>query len=271
MIDLHCHILPGIDDGPETMTEALMMCHIAIEDGIHTIVATPHCCNGQYHNDEHSIQPVYEDLKRCIQQNGMSLDLRMAGDIHIHPDLLLFLKENSCLTLGGRYVLVEFSSEVVPRFLKEFLLHLRLGGYTPILTHPERNRTIQKQPSLIKGWVQDGGVTQITAMSLTGHFGSKARRTAFYLLDRGWVHCVATDAHSATWRKPILSEAVTLLKNLVGDDGVQNLVKKNPWRILTGEDTVSVFPLTWNGNNSWGKSFFRKYSRLPQFFRFWCS
>jgi protein-tyrosine phosphatase len=268
MIDLHCHILPGIDDGPESVDESLVMCRIAAEDGIRTIVATPHCCNGRYNNDASSILPVYENLRNKIREEGLPLELRVAGDIHIHPDLSSFLKENSCLNLGGRFVLVELPSEIIPRCLGDFLFRLCVEGFIPILTHPERNRMIQKQPSLLKDWIQGGGITQITAMSLTGDFGAEARDTAFSLLKRGWVHCVATDAHSPVWRKPILSGAAALLKNLVGDTGAKCLVEENPRRILAGEDPLTVFPMEQNGDNLQEQSFFRRYFRLLDFCSF---
>lgn len=247
------------------MEDSLAMCRIAVEDGIGTIVATPHCYNGRYQNNASSIMPVYENLRSRIREDGIALDLCVAGDIHIQPDLLSFLKENSCLSLGGRFILVELPSEVIPRSLGDFLFRLRVEGFIPILTHPERNRTIQKQPSLLEDWIQGGGITQITAMSLTGDFGAEARGTSLSLLERGWVHCVATDAHSPVWRKPLLSGAVALLKNLVGDTGAQWLVEENPRRILAGEDPLTVFPMAQKDNNLPGHNFFSRHFRLPEF------
>jgi len=268
MIDLHCHILPGIDDGPENVETALAMCRIAVKDGIRTIVATPHCCDGRYRNDAASILPVYDSLRERIREEGIDLTLNVSGDIHIQPDLSSFLNDNKILCMGGRFVLVEMPSEVVPRLIGDFLFHLRVEGISPILTHPERNRMIQRQPAILEDWIRYGGFTQVTAMSFTGDFGPEARGTSFALLDRGWVHCVATDAHSPAGRKPILSKALKLLKSYIGEEGAVCLVKDNPCRILAGEDPVTVLSPVQRAGKSYERGFFRKYFRLPEFCSF---
>jgi len=264
MIDLHCHILPGIDDGPQSVDAALSMCRIAAKDGIRTVVATPHCCDGRYRNDAASILPVFDLLRERIREEGIDLNLDVAGDIHIQPNLVSFLNDNECLRLGGRFVLVEVPSEVVPRLIGDFLFHLRVEGFSPILTHPERNRMIQRRPVILEDWIRCGGFTQVTAMSFTGDFGTEARDASFDLLNRGWVHCVATDAHSPAGRKPILSRALKLLKEYVGEEGAIRLVDGNPCRILAGEDPLTVLPLAQKGSKSNERGFFRKYFRLAE-------
>ncbi|MBN1547647.1 MAG: hypothetical protein JW902_13430 [Syntrophaceae bacterium] len=265
MIDVHCHILPGIDDGPATLEEALAMCRMAVADGIQSIVATPHCYHGKYPNDEASILPVYKDLRDRVREEGILLDLHVAGDVHIHPELPSFLKKNECLYLGGRFVLVEIPSDVVPRFIGEFLFNMRISGFIPVLTHPERNRTVQSNPQILDEWIAGGGLTQITAMSLTGDFGIEAKQTAFDLIDRGWVHCLATDAHSTGWRKPILSNALRSLIKYMGKEGANLLVKENPRRLISGYDPLPIFPRS----REYGKSLkihkLKKYIRLPGF------
>lgn len=239
MIDVHCHILPCIDDGPETLDGALAMCRIAVGDGIDTIVATPHCYKGRYANDASTTLPAYDLLKRRIEEEGIGLNLQVAGDMHIDPDLVVFLKENPSLSIGGRFVLVELPSESIPRFVPEFLFSLRLAGFAPILTHPERNRVIQRRPALVEAWMSSGIFTQVTAMSLTGEFGAEPQTAAFALLERGYVHFVATDAHSPDWRRPVLSGAAALLRSRIGAEGARCLVEENPRRILAGQDPLA--------------------------------
>jgi protein-tyrosine phosphatase len=239
LIDVHCHILPGIDDGPETLDGALAMCRIAVEDGIDTIVATPHCYKGRYANDASTILPAYDLLKRRVREAGIDLNLQVAGDMHIDPDLASFLKDNPSLCTGGRFVLVELPSDSIPRFVMEFLFSLRLAGFAPILTHPERNRVIQRRPALVEAWMSSGIFTQVTAMSLTGEFGADPQIAAFALLERGYVHFVATDAHSPDWRRPVLSKAAALLRERIGEEGARCLVEGNPRRILAGQDPVA--------------------------------
>ncbi|MDX9745501.1 MAG: CpsB/CapC family capsule biosynthesis tyrosine phosphatase [Syntrophales bacterium] len=245
MIDVHCHILPFLDDGPKTMDEALEMCRIASDDGIHTIVATPHCYQGKYPNSTTSILPVYEALRNKIRSIGIPINLHAAGEVHIDPDLVSFLEENPGLCIGGRFVLIEIHPDTVPPSIVNFLFHMRLAGFTPILTHPERNRMVQARPDILADWISGGGLVQITAMSLTGHFGSRARETVFSLLERGWVHCVASDAHSSTGRTPVLSGAVPLLDQHVGREGTEVLLEGNPRRMLDGRELSAVFPAAW--------------------------
>jgi protein-tyrosine phosphatase len=240
VIDVHCHILPGIDDGPKTMDESLAMCRIAATDGIATIVATPHCYKGRYPNDASTIMPAYDLLKRRINDAGMALNLLVAGDMHIDPDLASFLQDNPSLCPGGRFVLIELPAEAIPRFVEKFLFMLRLKGFIPILTHPERNHTLQCHPELVEDWIKSGAFTQVTAMSLTGEFGPESQSTAFSLLDRGCVQFVATDAHSANWRKPLLSRAAALLRERIGEEGTRLLVDENPRRILAGQDPLQM-------------------------------
>jgi protein-tyrosine phosphatase len=240
LIDLHCHILPGIDDGPESLDDALEMCRIAAGDGIRTVVATPHCYKGRYANDASTILPVYDLLQRRIREEGIDLTLLVAGDMHIDPDLASFLQDNPSLCPGGRFVLIELPSEVIPRFIGEFLFALRVKGFTPILTHPERNRMIQHRPALVEEWLPGGVLTQLTAMSLTGEFGAEAQSASFALLDRGCVDFVATDAHSPGWRKPVLSTVTALLRERIGEEGARRLVEENPRRILAGQDPLKI-------------------------------
>lgn len=260
MIDLHCHILPGIDDGPQSMDEALAMCRIAAADGIRTIVATPHCSRERHANDTATILPVYDLLKQRIREEGIELTLLVAGEMRIDPGLAFFMQENPLLCPGGRLVLVELPSETIPRFVVQFLFMLRLKGYIPVLTHPERNHAVQHQPGVVAEWIKGGAYTQVTAMSLTGEFGPEAQNTAFALLDRGQVHFVASDAHSSKWRSPVLSKAAAFLQERIGEEGARRLVEENPCRILAGWEPLRVDAVSSLKGRHTGKS------RIPGYF-----
>lgn len=222
------------------MDDALAMCRIAREDGIQTIVATPHCYRGRYENDASTIRPVYDLLKQRIEEEGIGLSLLMAGDIHVDPEIATFLEDNPSLCPGGHFVLIELPPEAIPPFVGNHFTALRFRGFTPILTHPERNHMIQQRPDLVGDWVQQGTLVQVTAMSLTGEFGDAAREAALALLDRGWVHFVATDAHSPAWRRPVLSRAAVLLRQRIGDEGMRRLLEENPRRMLAGLGPLGV-------------------------------
>ncbi|MGA2466482.1 MAG: CpsB/CapC family capsule biosynthesis tyrosine phosphatase, partial [Thermodesulfobacteriota bacterium] len=132
MIDLHSHVLPGLDDGARNMDDALEMCRIAQADGIHTLVASPHCRNGVYHNDQAKILAALESLKEALDRERISLKLLPGVDILIHPELVEFFDQNPKLLLGGRYVLLELPNQSIPPHTQDFLFKMRLKGYFPI-------------------------------------------------------------------------------------------------------------------------------------------
>ena len=242
MVDLHCHILPGLDDGAEDMDDALEMCRIAHADGIHTIVATPHCKNGVYDNNETTILPVLHKLQEAVNQEGIPIRLIPSAEIHIHPELITFLEENQGLLLGGRYVALELPGQFVPPYAREFLFKMRLKGYTPIITHPERNSVVQANPEMFEEWVRGGVLVQVTAMSITGEFGNRVRKCALQMVRAGLVHLIATDAHLPHWRPPVLSKGRKVLEKLVGHRRAEAMVKDIPEKILKGE-VVEEFPI----------------------------
>ena len=236
MIDLHSHILPGLDDGAKNIDDALEMCRVAQADGIHTLVATPHCRNGVYHNDQTKILAALKGLKEALERESISLKVLPGVDILMHPELIDFLDQNPRLVLGGRYVLLELPSESVPSHTQDFLFKMRLKGYTPIITHPERNSVIQGDQEIVEEFVRVGALVQVTAMSLTGEFGGQARESATRLVKSGLAHSMATDAHSPDHRPPILSRGRKILEEIVGPEQALMMVEGTPEQILRGEE-----------------------------------
>jgi len=240
MIDLHSHILPCLDDGARNMDEALEMCRIAEADGIHTIIASPHSRNGVYDNDEKTILPVLEKVKEAVREKGISIEIIPAVDMHINPEVVTFFKQNSQLLLGGRYVLLEFPSQSIPPYTGEFLFKMKLKGYIPIITHPERNTIIQGDTTVLQKWVEGGAIVQVTAMSLTGEFGEKVRKVSLKMVQSGLAHFIATDAHSPNWRKPILSKGRKVLEEILDSNRAKAMVEDIPRKILNGEVIESI-------------------------------
>ena len=240
MIDLHSHILPCLDDGATNMDETLEMCRIAEADGIHTIIASPHSRNGVYDNDEKTILPVLEKVKEAVREKGISIEIIPAVDMHIDPEVVIFFKQNSQLLLGGRYVLLEFPSQSIPPYTEEFLFKMKLKGYIPIITHPERNAIIQGDTTVLQKWVEGGAIAQVTAMSLTGEFGEKVRKVSLKMVQSGLAHFIATDAHSPNWRKPILSKGRKVLEEILDSNRAKAMVEDIPRKILNGEVIESI-------------------------------
>ncbi len=245
MIDLHAHILPGLDDGARDLEEALEMCRIAWDDGITAIVATPHSGNGVYENGRQSILPAVKQLKACLVQQNIPIEVLPGADVYIRHDLVELLRVGAAITVNvnGRYVLVEFPHHIMlPRYI-EWLFKIRLQGITPIFTHPERHTAIQKDIDPVRQWVSGGGLVQITAMSFTGDFGPEAARCAKQLVRNRLVHAIASDAHSKDRRPPLLSHALRAAKGIVDAGYAEKLVNEFPAAIVAGIDLEMPEPV----------------------------
>lgn len=230
MIDIHCHILPDIDDGPEYLDESIEMAKIAYLDGITTIVATPHI-NDVLHSPT-LIQQRVNELNKKLKEKDIPLEILRGADISsaIAP---AYLKDYTIQGTG--YLLLEFPHTHLPGNAKEIVFKIIIKGYLPIITHPERNPSIIKKPEIILNLLDSNTFIQITAGSLTGEFGSEVRHCAIHLLKLGVVNFIATDAHSSSWRKPILSEGLKVAEKIMGKDKAYNLVMTNPESVIKGK------------------------------------
>ena len=232
MIDIHCHILPGLDDGPKTWEEAQEMALIARADGIEHIVATPHA-DDEYVFDRGLCAAA---LERLQGQVGQSLALTLGCDFHFSYDNVQdALTHPERYAIGQTpYLLLEFSDYGISPQTLDVLRSLRGAGLVPIITHPERNLLMQRSPGEVLRLVECGCPVQITASSLTGRWGESARRAALWLLEHDGVHVLASDAHSPRSRPPQLSPAREVAAEHVGGDVARALVDDNPRAILAG-------------------------------------
>ncbi|HEY5999777.1 MAG TPA: CpsB/CapC family capsule biosynthesis tyrosine phosphatase [bacterium] len=233
MIDLHAHVLPGLDHGPGDWDEAVAMCRIAVEDGIRTIAATPHVSE-EFPNRRESIEAAVVELRRRLASADVPLEVVAGADHHVRPDLA----PENVLTLGGngRYFLLEFPYRALPPGADDFVRTLRARGLTPIVTHPERTGSLQREWRALGPLVEAGALVQVTAGSLLGHFGPAAAVTAERFLREGWVHLLASDAHWAGARVPRLAQGRDAAVRLLGPEAAAGLVEANPRAILAGRD-----------------------------------
>jgi len=236
MIDIHCHILPGIDDGPETIDEALDMCRMAAADGIKTIVATPHFRPGMYEPTFARVNELIHTLTARTKEEGIDIRILPGAEVSVTPELLINLKNEEHLTINrnGRYFLAEFPSAAVPPNWDAFLLFLLKSGFAPIITHPERNTWFLTHPESLYSIVSKGVLVQVTAMSITGEFGEDIRKFSIFLLEHNLVHVIATDAHSAFYRRPELRAAVKIAWDIIGKEKAEALVTSIPEAIIEG-------------------------------------
>jgi protein-tyrosine phosphatase len=236
MIDIHVHILPGLDDGPADWDTAVEMCRIAAADGIATLVATPHIQEGVYMPERAAIRDRIEELRRRVA-GIVAIEILEGADVHYSHDLPEQVRAGRIPLINGkRYLLLELPVNSVPPNLPEVVFQLRASGTIPILTHPERNTALQGREDQIEEMVRAGACVQISAMSLLGQFGSAAQRSANRMLKRGMVHCLATDAHSIKDRAPRLSPAVARAGRIVGERAARAMVCDIPARIIAGDD-----------------------------------
>jgi protein-tyrosine phosphatase len=233
MIDLHCHILPGIDDGPGHLDVSLAMARCAVQDGITFIACTPHIYPGLYENHRAGIEAAVAAFRAELAQAGIALQLGTGADTHLAPDLLAGIRGGRVPTLcGSRYLLLEPPHHVAPPRFDEAMFHLMAAGYVPIITHPERLSWIETHYPVFAGLVKGGAWMQLTAGSLTGRFGKRPRYWAERMLDEGLVHVVATDSHHIDKRPPLLAEGRDAAARRVGDAEATHLVLTRPQGVL---------------------------------------
>ena len=233
MIDLHCHMLPGVDDGAADLAMSLEMARAFVADGVQVVACTPHILPGLYHNTGPQIRQATAALQTELDQSGIALRLVSGADVHIVQDFVAGLKAGRLLTLAdSRYVLVEPPHHVVPVRLEELFFNLLVAGFVPILTHPERLTWLKAHYPAVQRLVQAGVWMQITAGSLTGSFGRTAQYWAERMLDEGAVHILATDAHDIQRRPPILGKGRELAAKRVGDQEAEHLVRTRPMGII---------------------------------------
>jgi protein-tyrosine phosphatase len=242
MIDVHSHILPGIDDGAGSMEEALKMARLAVADGIRVMVATPHLFKRKSVdlaalNEKRFILEQIGIFKDRLAAEEINLEILPGCDVPLNVEALRLLEEDRVLTVndGKRYLLLELPDFSMPLALEDICFHLQCQGITPIITHPERQPLIQQKPDRLRRLVDLGCLAQLTAGSLTGGFGRQVARFSRQLVKKGYIHLLASDAHNAQGRPPILSKAVNELTRLIGPEGAEAMVTQIPEMIIKGE------------------------------------
>ena len=244
LIDLHNHILPGIDDGAPGLEVSLAMARLAVADGIRVMACTPHATPGVYHNTREGILAAVAELQAHLDAEGIPLRLTFGADAHISPGLVEDLLFRRVPTLNDtRYFLLEPPHHVaLPNFTEAVLRYLEVR-YVPLITHPERLTWIPKHYSSLRRLVEAGTWVQVTAGSLTGQFGREARYWGTRMLDEGLVHVIASDAHSDKRRRPGLSEARAVAARYLGEAEADLLVSGRPAAVLEDAHPDEVPPV----------------------------
>ena len=243
MIDIHCHILPGLDDGAHDFTDSLDMAKLAVNEGIHTIIATPHHQNGHYHNTKNDIIHRTKELNEYLEVEGVKLTILPGQETRLYGELMEDYENGEILTLANisNYLFIELPSSHVPGYTNQLLFDVQMKGMTPVIVHPERNAELIEQPDKLYRLVKNGAATQITASSLTGYFGKKIQRFTFDLIEANLTHFIASDAHNTTKRTFKMEEAFNLVKKKYGTDFLFNFMD-NAELVIDGKDIYREVP-----------------------------
>jgi protein-tyrosine phosphatase len=242
MIDLHCHLLPEIDDGSSSRAMSLEMARIAIADGITVTACTPHIYPGLFENRGEDIQRRVAELAVELREAGLAMELTYGADIQVVPELIAGLKSGVMPTIGGsRYFLFEPPHHTVPPMFAQSIFDSLAAGYVPVITHPERLTWLDAvhYPWFV-GAARNGAWIQITAGAVVGRFGREAKYWAERFLGDGLVHILATDAHEPRHRPPVLSEGRAAAEAWVGPEEAERLVQDRPAAIIRDSDPQEV-------------------------------
>ena len=238
MIDLHCHLLPGIDDGPETLAEALEMARIAVANGIEEARVTPHLLPGRWDNDLPKIAAAVEAYRAALAQASIPLEVGFAAEVRLDYEILPLVEAGRVPFLGTlegwKVMLLEFPHSHVPVGADKFVAWLLERNIRPLIAHPERNKDLMRDPEKLEPFVRAGCLLQVTADAVAGGFGELCARRAREFLERGWVSVLASDAHDTVDRPPRIAPGRDAAAKIVGEVEARRMTHGTPLRIVRG-------------------------------------
>jgi protein-tyrosine phosphatase len=263
MIDLHSHILPGMDDGAPDWDHSLQMARMAVDDGIRAMVCTPHCISGFFENGRTRVIAAVETLRQKLGEAGIPLEVYPGAELRLDLDLGERIESGEILSLNdqGRYALIELPPEMLPPHLENTFWDFHSRGVTPIIAHPERHPMLMHDPEPLYRWVELGALTQITAASLMGRFGSRVRKFSVKLMEHRLAHILATDCHSPHARTPHLSSACMEARAILGETLAMEMIQTVPRSIVEGRPVSADRPIPFRGGTK-RRSFLGRLSSL---------
>lgn len=261
MIDIHSHILPGLDDGSPDMETSIKMARIAISEGITKMIATPHFIEDDKELDRGEVIDKVKQLNLEFSERNLDLEIFPGEEVFLTPNIVRLYEEGKIITLcdQNRYVLVELPLMSLPTYCMDIIYSFKLKGITVIIAHPERNREIARDQELLKEFIKIGALVQVNSLSLTGVFGRKAKYAAEKIVRSGMTHFIATDCHTARSRSPRIKKAL----NNIPQSGAKLMLFDNPNRIIKGED-IDNFEGSYSGK---GISFFERLALFGDSFK----
>lgn len=243
MIDIHSHVLPAVDDGSRDIQESIALLRVAVREGIRQMVLTPHVYSGRWDNSLALLRPRFEAFERLVRSKQIDIRLHLGAEVHLLAESLDMVARGE-VPFVGRWLdqpamLVELHDGRIPPFAINAIRHLRQMGVRPIIVHPERNKEVMADPTCLQPFVDAGCLFQLTAGSITGHFGRPAEKAADALLERGWVDFIATDCHNLAHRPPRMKIARRLVAERYGEAMASQLTLTGPAQLLAHHDQAA--------------------------------
>lgn len=237
MLDLHTHILPRADDGAKDIDEAIEMARQCVENGIDTIVATPHYIEKDNSSSLVDNMFALDSFKKELEEEKIDLNVYLGNEIYVAPDIVDKLKGKRISTLNNsRYVLMEMPMFDIPIYMENVIYELLIKGYVPIIAHPERNAKIIESPNILYEFISKGALAQLNLPSLEGRYGEKVKRTAEIFITHRMIHFVGTDAHSPRVRSPRVEKGLSILRSLVNEEEYERLTYINGMRAIENKE-----------------------------------
>lgn len=240
MIDIHAHIIWGVDDGPETKQQAMELIRLAAKEGIEHIISTSHANHPSFHADKLEVEQKLQELQEGADQERLGIHLHLGHEIRITEDLLEQLKTKQVAALANStYVLVEFPAGAVPLFTKEIIKQLIRAGYRPIIAHPERNKVFASQPRKLAELIDMGAFGQVTAGSVAGEFGKEVQKISMKLIEEGLIHCYGSDVHDKNMRAFSFDKGLSYLESKNRQELVEYLLENNE-RVVQNKNLLKI-------------------------------
>lgn len=253
MYDIHCHVLPCVDDGPKDISDSIEMCRAAANDGVKMIVATPHYIEGELQTEPSKVLTQVFLLNQELKSEDISLTVVPGMEVYITPNLLKLYNDKKIITLNCKnYILIELPLyNSLPAYLDDVLFNLEIEGVRPVIAHPERCKIINEHPNLIYELIKKDCIIQVNSGSLDGLFGKNAQDTVYKLLEHNMVHAVSSDSHSSQGRTSSLRKSFDVISKKLGKELAEELFISNQYKIIHGESINICEPVRIKKKKFW--------------------
>ena len=259
MIDIHCHILPNVDDGSESLEESIAMAKIAESEGITKIVNTSHCHFDFKYKKGNELKLELEKFNQALKEENINIEVLLGNELYYTSDLIERFDELDFFSMNNsKYILMEFSPINFPKNIEDVIYEIKIRGYIPIIAHAERYKHVQEDVNIVLDCIKEGALIQVNASSILGKNGEKAEDTSKKLLDNNMVHFVATDAHSSNRRRPLIKDSYNYILKNYGKEVSEKLFIENPTAVIENRDISILNPTKYEEKRSFLKRLFRK-------------